>query len=194
MDKSDEQLILEYQQGAQKAMEVIFLRYQKPIFNFALRLIGNRADAQDVSAEVFMILVEKSSCYTPEPRAKFSTWLYTVARNSCLSKLRRRKISFSFFQRPTSIEQDPLPIEVPDHKTPATALHNKELAQGIRQAVEQLPLPQREAFILREFQDLSYEEIVLVTGNSLANVKILIFRAREALRQNLGYLLEELPS
>src|SRR5262245_57713024 len=91
MDRTDEELILDYKQGEKAAMETIFMRYQRPILNFALRFMGNRADAEDVASEVFIGLLQNKEAYAPRIGAKFSTWLYTVARNSCLSKIRKRR-------------------------------------------------------------------------------------------------------
>lgn len=190
MEKSDEDLMLEHQQDIKGAIDVIFLRYQKPILNFSLRLLGNRADAEDVAAEVFLGIVSGKSAYVPKPEAKFSTWLYTLARNSCFSKIRRRKNRLSLFSK-VSASGEEEQWEIPDTKTPADELHKKEVAHQIKKAVQDLPLTQREAFILREYHGFSYEEIVQATGQSLANVKVLIFRAREELRKSLSYLLRE---
>ena len=190
MEKTDEELMVEYQRGSRGAIEVIFLRYQKLILNFSLRFLGNRADAEDVTSEVFLGIVSGKSGYIPQSAAKFSTWLYTVARNACLSKIRRRKNVFSLFSKmPASGEEEEW--DVPDTNTPADELHKKEVEHQVKKAVQQLSLPQREVFVLREFHGLSYDDIAQSTGHSLANVKVLLFRAREELRKKLGALLRE---
>ena len=84
MARHDEELIIEYQQGSEEAFEMLFQRYKKPILNFALRILGNRADAEDITADVFLIRFTKKNLYKPD--AKFSTWLFTVARNACITK------------------------------------------------------------------------------------------------------------
>ncbi len=190
MERSDEELMLEHQQGVKGAIDVIFIRYQRQILNFSLRMLGNRADAEDVAADVFLGIISGKSAYTPKPDAKFSTWLYTVARNSCFSKIRSRKNQFSLFSK-VSDPADEAQWDIPDTNTPADELHRKEVALQIKKAVQELPLAQREVFILREYQDFSYEDIVQATGQTLANVKVLIFRAREELRKSLSGLLRE---
>jgi RNA polymerase sigma-70 factor (ECF subfamily) len=182
-DRRDEELIRDYLQGSQEAFEMLFERYKKPILNFALRLLGNRADAEDITADVFVTLYAKR--YSPQPQAKFSTWLFTVARNACITQIRKRRrfISMWFTQENTGEVQE---WEIPDTQhLPSDGLASKESATQVRHAITQLPEAQREAIILREYHDLSYQQIAEVMGCSLERVKILIFRARERLRQEL---------
>lgn len=187
MDRSDEDLMQAYQEGDEEAMAVIFRRYQKRIFNFAFRLLGHRADAEDATADVFLNLLNSGASY--QPGAKFSTWLYTVARNACISRMRKQKNIFSLSFRKTSEEEGEW--EVPDMKTPDEALHQKDVADQLKNAIQKLPVSQKETLILRGYHGLSYDEISKITGHTLENVKVLIFRAREQLRQDLGLLLKE---
>ncbi len=188
MEQSDEELMAAYQRGEEEAMDTIFNRYQKRIFNFALRILGQRADAEDAVADVFLNLIRSAASY--RPGAKFSTWLYTVARNACFSRLRKRKNIFSLsFSR--GLGETDAEWDVPDPATAGDELHEKELGEHIKSAVGKLQVIQKEVLILREYHDLSYEEIANITGQSLSNVKVLIFRAREELRKTLGFLLKE---
>ncbi len=191
MEQTDEELMRAYQEGDEEAMSEIFGRYQKKIFNFALRLLGQRADAEDATADVFLNLIKTETSWRPS--AKFSTWLYTVARNACLSKLRKHRnvFSLSFSKGPG---EDETAWDIPEPAVAATAFHQKELSAHIKTAIDKLPVSQREVLILREYQDLSYDEISNITGESLSNVKVLIFRAREQLRQTLSFLLKEVQS
>lgn len=191
MERSDEELMKAYQEGEEEAMGEIFRRYQKKIFNFALRFLSGRADAEDATADVFLNLMKTGNAWRPD--AKFSTWLYTVARNACLSRLRKHwnlfSLSFSKGSGESEAEWDvPDPVEAGDE------LHQKELSEHIKSAVAGLPVNQKEVLILREYQDLSYDEIAKITGESLSNVKVLIYRAREHLREALGFLLREVKS
>jgi RNA polymerase sigma-70 factor (ECF subfamily) len=189
MDKTDHELILEYAQGSQTALETLFLRYKDAMFNFALRILGNRADAEDVTGEVFLALLTRSARY--EPQAKFSTWLYTVARNACISKVRKSRnwISLWFQAKP---DEEPEPIDIPDPKArPDEEAHQREVAREVKRAVQNLPDSQKEALVLREYHDLSYDEIAGTLGCTLENVKILIFRARERLRKTLAPVIKE---
>src|SRR5262249_31903395 len=89
MDDRDEDLMHQYSQGNSEALKVIFQRYKTPVFNFALRILGNRADAEDVVSDVFVAVFENK--YRFDAKAKFSTWLFTVAHNLCISRIRQRK-------------------------------------------------------------------------------------------------------
>lgn len=189
MQKSDEELMLEYRQGRSEALDEIFRRYKKSILNYALRVLRHRADAEDVTAEVFMILITNKYAY--QPQAKFSTWLYAVTRNACVDRLRRRKHLVSIFF--VKNKQDELiEWDVPDSRDlPREELEKKETARLIREAIDSMTGLQKEALILREYQKLSYKEIAEILNCSVENVKILIFRAREYLRTKLPSLIQE---
>jgi len=189
-DTNDEELILRYYQGDQEALKVIFKRHKDGMFNFALRLVGNRADAEDAVSHAFMMVCEKR--YTIKPGASFKTWIYTVARNICLSKLRNRNRFSSLWFSKTDSEEEKS-IDVLDPKGIARdQLDQKEIMAIIQKAVHKLPEEQKEALLLREYQGFSYEEIAQVLDCSLDKVKVLIFRARNYLKEVLPpVLLEE---
>ena len=189
MGQSDEELILEYQTGNPKAVEVLFERYKIPILNFSLRILGNRADAEDVTGEVFLALLSQK--YSPDPKAKFSTWLFTVARNTCISRLRKKKYQVSVWL--TSKKSDEVEEwDIPDQRSDFREnLQSKETSIHIKRAIGKLPREQKEAIILREYNQLPYEQIAQILDCSLEKVKILIFRARESLRVELSSFLKE---
>ena len=189
MEKKDEDLMLDYIQGDTEALTTIFHRYKKPLLNYALRILGNRADAEDVLSEVFMVIFSKK--YQYNPNAKFSTWAYTVTRNMCISRLRQKKNILSLWFR--NEETDEMePWEIADSKDlPPEDLQRAETIQHIRNAIQKLPLPQREALVLREYQHLNYEEISKILHCSLENVKILIFRARQNLSKTIPSFIKE---
>ena len=189
MEKTDHELIESYLNGDDASLEQIFQRYRRPVFNFALRLLRQRADAEDVTAEVFTMLIAKK--YQPQPEAKLSTWLYTVARNSSISRLRQRKrlSCFWFLSRDGG---DETAWEPPDERDiPQKDMIKKEQARAVRDAVAALQGLQRDALILREYQRLSYAEISAVLGVSLPQVKVLIFRARENVKNKIVPLMTE---
>jgi len=180
---------MDYQMGDQDAVGVLFQRYNKPVFNFALRMLMNRADAEDVTGDVFLILFSKK--YTYNPQAKFSTWLFTVVRNNCIDKIRKRKkMTYMWFRKNKDHEMEEW--DPSDNRDiPSDQLLHKEEASMVKAAIKKLPWNQREALILREYQKLNYEEISKILNCSLENVKILIFRARERLRQELSSFIKE---
>src|SRR5215217_8434662 len=88
-DESDEGLMLRYQKGEVRAFEVLLTRHRKPVFNFILRYVGEPAQAEDLLQEVFLRVIKSVDAY--ERQAKFTTWLYTIARNLCVDSSRRMK-------------------------------------------------------------------------------------------------------
>jgi RNA polymerase sigma-70 factor, ECF subfamily len=189
LQKPDEELVLEYQRGSSEALEEIFQRYKKPILNYSLRVLGHRADAEDVTTEIFMTILTNKFAY--QPQAKFSTWLYTVARNACVTRLRRRRHIVSIWFTKTE-EQEVEEWDIPDTKDlPREELIKKETARAVRQVIAKMSGLQKEALILREYQKLSYKEIAEILNCSTENVKILLFRAREQLRNELPPLIWE---
>jgi len=186
---NDEELVRRFYQADEEALVVIFKRHKDGIFNFALRLVGNRADAEDAVSHTFMMLCEKR--YTIKPGASFKTWGYTVARNICLSKLRNRNRFYSFWSPKNDPDHDG-PIDVIDPKeTARDQLDQKETMGLIQKAIHKLPEEQKEALLLREYHDFSYEEISQVLNCSLDKVKVLIFRARSRLKYLLPPVLLE---
>ena len=189
MDKPDEDIMLEYHQSGNKdAIAMIFTRYKNPILNFCLRILGNRADAEEITSEVFLNLFSKQ--YTHNPQAKFSTWLYTIARNCCISRIRKRKnlVSIWFKKDDGSVDQ----WDVEDSSDISReSLEKNEMAKHVRLAISKLPLEQKEAIVLREYHSLNYEQISQILSCSLEKTKILIFRAREQLRNDLSSFVKE---
>ncbi len=190
MERTDEEVLKDYLSGNdEKAAQMIFFRYKTRILNFCLRMLGNRADAEDVTADVFLAVFDRKYAYAAG--AKFSTWAYTVARNRCISQIRKRKNLVSvWFSSQGSEGHEGWEQEDPQDIA-GRQLEKREEAALVRQAVRQLPYEQREAVVLREYHQLSYEEISQILNCSLEKVKVLIFRGREHLRAELSSLIKE---
>ena len=188
---NDEELILRFYQEDQEALKVIFKRHKEGLFNFALRFVGNRADAEDAVSHTFMMVCEKR--YTVSPQSSFKTWAYTVARNVCLTRIRARNKTFSLWSPKNNDPEHDQAIDVIDPKGIARdQLNGKEIMAIVQKAIYKLPEEQKEALLLREFNGFTYEEISQVLSCSLEKVKILIFRARNHLKDVLPpVLLEE---
>src|SRR5215213_2108306 len=88
-DTADEDLMVMYQKGEVRAFEVLLSRHRKPVFNFILRYVGDKETAEDLLQETFMRVIKGADAY--KRQAKFTTWLYTIARNLCVDQTRRRK-------------------------------------------------------------------------------------------------------
>jgi RNA polymerase sigma-70 factor (ECF subfamily) len=188
--RKDEEIMMEYKAGDINALEEIFQRYKKPMLNYAFKILNNYADAEDVVGEVFYVLTSEKNNYAPQ--AKFSTWLYTIAHNLCIDRIRRNKRTFSLWFKKNKDDKEYQEMDIPDTKfLPNVPLEEKDASFFVKRSIEKLPLEQKEAIVLREYHSLNYEDISKVLNCSVEKVKILIFRARERLRKELLPLMEE---
>lgn len=162
-------------EGDKSAFAELYNRYRSRIYAYALRMVGDRERAADIFQETFVRLFKRQE--PGHPIRNVSAYIFTTARNICLNAIRDTKTS-------TAIEDFHQVSFQPNHE-------NLELAELIKTALELLPAHHREAFVLREYDGLSYQEIAEITGRTLATVKIHIFRAKEKLRKVLSPYLEE---
>lgn len=182
----DAALMLSVKQGDREAFTVLVEKYKQPVMNLLYRTLPDATEAEDLAQQVF-IQVHKSA-YRYEVTAKFSTWLFTIARNLCLNEIRRRSRHPAESLDQTSPEDEDQPLrQYEDHKVfsaPESILHG-ELEQKIEEALAALPEKQRTALALCRQDDLSYEEIAEVLDCSVSATKSLIHRARETLKEQL---------
>lgn len=187
-DDTDEALMLRYRGGEVRAFEVLLTRHRKPIYNFILRFVLEPAQAEDLLQETFLRVIKGAERY--ERQAKFTTWLYTIARNLCVDASRRGK------HRKASSLDAPLDAEdggkatlgdrVSDPKGVVDrAVMSKQLGARIQLAVDALVEEQREVFVLREVLDLPFKEIAEIVGCSENTVKSRMRYALEKLRDAL---------
>lgn len=189
--RKDEEIMMEYRAGSMVALEEIFQRYKKPILNYAFKLLSSFADAEDVVGEVFYILTSRKDSY--EPVAKFSTWIYTIAHNVAIDRIRRRRKIFFFWQKNDKDGNSYEELDMPDTRfMPDSSAQENDISFYVKKAIDRLPFNLKEAIVLRQYHNLSYDEIAAVLNCSLSKVKILIFRAKEALRKELLPYMEEL--
>lgn len=178
---TDEELILAFQNNNVEAFDILVKRYKDPLTNFIYRFLGNFDDTADILQETFVRVYRKKHLY--KTVAKFSTWIYTIAGNLSKSELRRRgrRDSFSIHRIDQKSEEYeyPLPDQnpLPDHLTDDAVKSIK-----IHQALLQIPEVFREAVILRDIQDLAYEEIAQITNMPIGTVKSRINRGRNQLQ------------
>jgi RNA polymerase sigma-70 factor (ECF subfamily) len=188
--RKDEELMVEFKLGKEEVLEEIFNRYKNKIFNYALRFLGNRADAEDVVSQTFLNLIQKKEKYNPE--TKFSSWLYTIAHNICIDRLRKKKRVFSLWSKKDKESKEYREIELEDLRfLPYISLEEKETLGYIKKAIKELPRNYREVIILKEYHNLRYQEISKILNCSVGKVKILLFRARKSLRKKLSPLIKE---
>ena len=182
----DAALMMRVKQGDSGAFSELVDKYQQPVMNLVYRMLRDATEAEDVAQSVFVQVYRSAHRY--EVTAKFSTWLFTIARNLCLNELRRRSRHPAESIHTPHPEQEDQPLhQFEDKRTasPPDSLLQGELEEKIEQAVAELPENQRIAILLCRQDELSYEEIAKVLGCSLSATKSLIHRGRETLRLKL---------
>lgn len=182
----DAALMLRVKEGDEAAFSQLVDKYKQAVMNLAFRMLHDFTEAEDLAQGVFVQVYK--SAYRYRSSAKFSTWLFTIARNLCLNEIRRRS------RHPVeSIETPPYGLEMPTTRQfedraafgPPDALLHLELEEKVQAALAELPENQRLAIALCRQEDLSYEDIAQVLGCSISATKSLIHRGRETLKQKL---------
>jgi RNA polymerase sigma-70 factor, ECF subfamily len=182
----DAVLMLRVKRGDRRAFAALVDKYRQPILNLVCRTIGDYSEAEDLAQNVFVQVFKSAHRY--RETAKFSTWLYTIARNLCLNELRRRSRHPAESLDAVRREGDHQPLhQFEDVRTcsPPDALLHGELEAKIQEALAALPANQRLAILLCRQEELSYEDIARVLRCSVSATKSLIHRGRETLRQKL---------
>jgi RNA polymerase sigma-70 factor (ECF subfamily) len=171
------------------AFEELMRRYQQPTVGFLMRMVGNLDAAQDLAEETFVRIWQSAPRYRPS--AKFTTWLFTIASRLATDHVRRASVRRNVsLDAPTGNEPMPLAETLPDPLPAADEqLAREQTAARVRAAVETLPLEQRTALVLCEFQGLNYAEVAQAMGCTVKSVELRIYRAKHALREKLERLL-----
>jgi RNA polymerase sigma-70 factor (ECF subfamily) len=190
-DREDSELMARYKKGDARAFEALLARHRTGVFNFCLRMLGERTSAEDAMQEVFLRLVRGAKDW--ERQAKFTTWLYTIARNHCIDALRKAS-----YRKTASLDQ-PLKGEegqdgaslgerVADEESiaPDRGAESGRLRVVLARAVASLPAEQREVFVMREHAGMPFKEIADVVGVPENTVKSRMRYALEHLRTFLA--------
>ncbi|MFJ6608639.1 RNA polymerase sigma factor [Streptomyces sp. NPDC091289] len=175
---SDEALLVARAgEGDDEAFEVLVRRHGPAMLHLAIRLLGDRADAEDAVQDAFVNAWRK----LPEFRrdASFPTWLYRIVTNRCLNRLRARR---------PAVDLDSVPEQAaPEHQSsPARAVESRAAVVALAEAMAGLSPEQRVCWVLREMQGLSYESIAETVGISLQAVRGRVFRARRYLTEAMS--------
>ncbi len=188
----DVRLMIQVRGDIVGAFETLVERYQNRLAGILFHLVGSKEEAEDLCQEVFLRIYKARKGY--RPKAKFSTWLFTIANNLAMNHLRAkgRKGNVPLGDG-ASGSQSMAPLGqrlVSREGTPSTQMRQAELADFVREAMSSLGEDQRLAILLNKFEEMSYQEIADVMGRSPAAVKSLLARARNQLREQLEpYLL-----
>ncbi|MBM7115600.1 RNA polymerase sigma factor [Archangium primigenium] len=189
---SDERLMLAFRAGDVRAFETLVHRHRMPVFNFILRFTGHRARAEDVLQETWLKVVRSAPEY--ETRAKFTTWLYTIARNLCVDSARKES-----YRQTASLDAPSAGGEMDEGRelgatladegpSPERGAYNVRVRPLLERALAGLPEEQREVFVLREYNGIPFKEIAEVTGVPENTVKSRMRYALEGLRRRLAEL------
>src|SRR5919201_2131729 len=185
-ERTDEELLAAYQQGDPGAFETLLRRHRAPLFTFLLRMLGDREKAEDLAQETFLRIVKGAQAW--ERRARFQTWLFTIARNLCVDQSRRDR-----FRRADSLDAEgpdgepPLVESVPGAGIdPERAAASAKVRPLLQRALLSLPAEQREVFMLREQAGVPFREIAEMTGVNENTVKSRMRYALEGLRKALA--------
>jgi RNA polymerase sigma-70 factor, ECF subfamily len=187
----DAVLMLRVKRGDRAAFAGLVEKYKQPVVNFVFRSLRDEIEAEDVAQNVFLQVYKSRRRY--KQTAKFSTWLFTIARNLCLNELRRRsRHPAESIEEPQAVQEDQPQRQYEDKSQPGPpeTLLQGELAQKVEEALAGLPENQRTAILLCRQDDLSYEEIAGILDCSLSATKSLIHRGRETLKEKLKRYLQ----
>lgn len=193
-EATDEDLMFRYRDGDDGAFTELVRRYKTKIISTAYRVLGDYAKAEDIAQETFLRVHRNADRY--RSIAKFSTWIYTialnVARNELRNTKRKRLVSLDAFG--SDGENEPTTYEIPDESAPPDQeIENRELRAIFDEAIQKLPARYRTVFVLRDVDDLSYEEIAEILKVPKGTVKSRINRARQRFRELIEPVLGETP-
>jgi RNA polymerase sigma-70 factor (ECF subfamily) len=187
----DAVLMLRVKRGDRAAFAELVEKYRQPLFNFVFRTLRDETETEDVAQNTFLQVWKSRARY--ERTAKFSTWLFTIARNLCLNEIRRRSRHPAESIEETHAEHDDQPSRQYEDKKiflPTENVLHGELAKKIEEALDELPENQRTAILLCRQDEVSYEEIAEILGCSLSATKSVIHRGRETLKEKLKPYLQ----
>ncbi len=182
--------MLAFKSGDARAFATLAQRHRGAVFNFILRYTGHRQRAEDLLQETWLKVVRSSSEY--QPKARFTTWVFTIARNLCVDSARKES-----YRQTDSLDA---PVGADDERSlgdtvrdvegssPDRSAHNVRLRPLLEKALAALPEEQREVFLLREYHGVGFKEIAEVTGVNENTVKSRMRYALEGLRKRLEEL------
>ena len=188
----DEKLLIEKSiQGDSESFEKLILSCEKKVYNIALKILGNEADAYDAAQDTFIKVYKNLEKF--KGNSSFSTWVYRITSNVCLDIIRKNKNKKNTVSIDKEIEFDDsdATFEIEDRNADTEEkILEKERSEALHKALSRLNPEQREILVLREFQNLSYDEIAKVLDLNVGTVKSRISRGRERLREKLKKIPE----
>ncbi len=180
----DEDLMAQFQAGSVEAFDLLVARYKDPLASYLYRFLGDARESEDLLQETFMRVFRNRHSY--RRIARFSTWLYTIAGNLARSEYRKRRRRRVTSLQGINKDEEEYEVEIPDNTfRPDTHANGVLQDAAIQEALRQIPEEFREVVVLRDVQQLAYEEIAEITGLPMGTVKSRINRGRTKLQQLL---------
>ncbi len=173
---TDHQLIVMYVHGCETAFDEIFSRHYESLFNYLIKMVSDKERAREILQDSFVRVARSAATY--EPKAKFSTWLFKIATNLCLTFLKKESGRFQLLQ---------FPVDYSDRlqKTPFDAVRDLEINITLEKAISGLNINLRSPFVLHELNEFTYAKVALILDIPEGTVKIRVHRARKKLQQKL---------
>lgn len=175
---NDFELIKSFIDGDESAFNRLAVKYQEKIYWHARRMTGNHLDADEIVQEVLIVLYNKLKTF--EFKSSLYTWIYTITNTRSINYLNKKRLR-SFFSL------DDISNKKFEQKDVIDNLESKQKVEKIEQALHKLPLKQREVFIMRNFDELSYEEISQITGKNVGTLKANHFHALNKIKEMVKY-------
>jgi RNA polymerase sigma-70 factor (ECF subfamily) len=175
----DAECVRQVQHGDTSCFEVLVRRHQKATFNLIYRLLGDYDEAAEVTQEVFLSAYKSINQF--RGHANFSTWLYRIAFNHASTRRKNLKVAQ---QRYVSLEDVEIIGESPND--PAKSAEQKEIQERVQQALNTLDKEEATVILLRDLQDVPYDEVAAILGIPIGTVKSRLHRARQALKARLS--------
>ena len=179
----DTDLVEAFRRGDEFAFASLYDRHKGAVYGYAAKMLLSKAAAEDIVQETFARAYEHRQRLVSA--GSFRSWVFTIARNQCLNALARAE------REPALREDAPMP---PDPGTPFSHLLKSEQAALVHRALDALPPAYREVIVLREYQNLSYDEIAAVTRTTVSSVKSRLFKARRKTGEILRPWLDPTPA
>jgi RNA polymerase sigma-70 factor (ECF subfamily) len=183
---TDEELMAAFRGGDREAFERLFDRHHLKVIRFAARMTGDAGRGEEAAQEIFLRIARAASTW--EPTARFTTWMYTIARRTTLNFIRDGKDDATTVPIPLGEDEDAPPLQLPGPPAfePERIVANIQVRERLERALGELPEGYRSAFLLAAGEGLSYQEVAEILGITPQAVKSRVFRAREALAGKLS--------
>ncbi|HAQ18902.1 MAG TPA: hypothetical protein DCR40_06655 [Prolixibacteraceae bacterium] len=185
MNKTEDQYYIDaVRKGNVQAFSYLVEKYQKLVYTLALKLLKKPEDAEEMAQDTFIKAYQKIDTY--EGKSKFSTWLYSITYNGCISELRKRRIEFKSLDDRQISDQDEQKMHDYYRET-----KKEDQEKYLNLALERLPEDDQVLVTLYYYENQSMDEISLISGLTVSNVKIKIHRARKKMHELLHEMLHE---